>query len=310
MNKDNLNSFYQRYNLIKASWYYYIEGLTQQEIANIMGVSRMKINKMLDEARQLNLVQFTIPMHSRSRLDIEKELADRFNLDDVFVVPIAEDENINETLGKAAAIYVNDITKNNSYINMGYGDTLHHFISYLSSITESKISVVSLTGGVTPYLPSKGALNPNVELNLIPSPLFMNTKDSVDNMFKEKSVQEIFSLAELSSVTITGIGEVKDDATVIKSGIITHHEMKKIQLQGAVSDILMHFLDKDGNLISSDIEDRVVSTPLDKLKEMNNVIAVAGGDHKVDAILSGLKTKLFHRLITTEDTARKILERS
>ena len=44
-------------------------------------------------------------------------------------------------------------------------------------------------------------------------------------------------------------------------------------MQGAVGDVLSHFLDKDGNPVETDIEDRLISTPLATLKELENVIA-------------------------------------
>ncbi|UUX33542.1 sugar-binding transcriptional regulator [Fundicoccus culcitae] len=305
-----LNDFFKQHNLVKVAWYYYIEGITQQEIADIMGVSRMKINKMLDEARQKNIIQFFIPVAARNKLELEKELINMFNLQDAFVVPVSTDNNMNEALGKAAAIYVNNMLQTNSYINMGYGDTLHHFISYLSSITDKPVSVVSLTGGIDPYLPTKNSYNFNVNLNLIPAPLFMNSKESADNILLEKSVQEVFELSELSSITITGVGEVSNNSTIVKTGILTTNEVKKMQVQGAVADILMHFIDKDGNLIESEIEDRVVSRKLDTLKNMKNVIAVAGGESKTNAILAALKTGIFKVLITSEEDAKKIIERS
>lgn len=310
MENENLELFYKQYNLIKVSWYYYIEGLTQQEIADIMGVSRMKINKMLDEARQNNLIQFVIPVQTRGQLEIEKKLINQFNLDDAFVIPVANENNINEALGKAAAMYINNLLRDNTFINFGYGDTLNHLISYLSIISEAKISIVSLTGGITPYLPSKGNVNLNVNLNLIPSPLFMNNKTAAENMFTEKSVQEVFALAKLASFNVTGIGEVSDESTIVKQGILTQHDILKLQLQGAVSDILMHFIDKNGKPISSEFEDRVISTSLEELKARNNTIAVAGGDHKVDAILAALNTNIFSRLVTSESTAKQLIERS
>ena len=310
MANDDLDIFFKKYNLTKVSWYYYIEGLTQQEIADIMGLSRMKINKMLEEARQRQLIQFLIPMHTRERMELEKDIMERFSLEDVLIVPVSSPENINETLGKAAAIYLNSLIKDNTFINVGYGDTINYLISYLASISDQEISLVSLTGGVTPYLPTNGFGSSNVSLNLLPSPLFMNNKASADNMFKEKSVKEVFALADLASWTITGIGELSDDSTIIKQGIVSQHDITKIKLQGAKADILMHFIDGNGDLIDSEYEERVISTSLAQLKNRNNTIAVAGGNHKADAILAALKTNIFSRLVINENTAKKIMEGS
>ncbi len=77
-----------------------------------------------------------------------------------------------------------------------------------------------------------------------------------------------------------------------------------------MGDVLSHILDKDGNLISVSQEQRLMSTPLKELQKLENVIGVAGGPMKVDAILAALRGKYLDVLITDEDTAQALLERS
>jgi lsr operon transcriptional repressor len=71
---------------------------------------------------------------------------------------------------------------------------------------------------------------------------------------------------------------------------------------------LCHFIDKEGNLVDSNIESRLLTTPLDKLRSLKNVIGVAAGDEKVDAIKAVLKGGYIDVLITDESTALKLLE--
>ena len=37
---------------IKTAWYYYMEGLTQQEIGERLGISRLRVNRLLDKVRK------------------------------------------------------------------------------------------------------------------------------------------------------------------------------------------------------------------------------------------------------------------
>ena len=78
-------------------------------------------------------------------------------------------------------------------------------------------------------------------------------------------------------------------------------------MKGAVGDLLSHFIDKDGNPIENNLDNRLLSTPLEDLKKMNNVIGVAGGLNKVDAILAVLKGQYLDVLITDEETAAALL---
>ena len=79
-------------------------------------------------------------------------------------------------------------------------------------------------------------------------------------------------------------------------------------MKGAVGDILCHFIDKEGNLIDTEINSRLISTPLSTVKELENVIGVAAGDSKVTAIRAALKGSYLDALITDENTAQKLIE--
>jgi len=68
-------------------------------------------------------------------------------------------------------------------------------------------------------------------------------------------------------------------------------------------------MDKDGNPIASNRDPRMMSTTLDELKKLDNVIGTAGGPEKVDSILAALRGGYLNVLITDEDTASAILDR-
>ena len=70
---------------------------------------------------------------------------------------------------------------------------------------------------------------------------------------------------------------------------------------------MVTFIDKDGNVIQSSLERRLMSTPLEQLKEMSNSIGVAGGSTKSEAILAALKGNYLDVLITDETTATNVL---
>lgn len=48
------NYNYEEELMIKIAWYYYIENLTQQEIAKILGINRIKILRLLDKAKEMD----------------------------------------------------------------------------------------------------------------------------------------------------------------------------------------------------------------------------------------------------------------
>lgn len=298
------NYNYEELLMIKTVWYYYFDNLTQQQISEQLGITRMRVVKLLEKARLSGVIQFKMRSDSSQRMEIERELLKKYALNDCFVVPTNPNSRFtNESIAKAASMYISDRITDNCFINIGYGDTLSHIINNLAISSDQNFSCVSLTGGVSYYLSNISSSMFNVNLQLTPAPLLASTKEMADAIKKETSVQEISKMASFSSMSIVGIGSMSDEATIIKAGMLSKKDFLLLSMQGAVGDILCHFIDKNGNLIDTNIEDRLVSTPLEALRKLNKVIGVAAGKQKVEAIRAALRGKYLDTLITDEETA-------
>jgi DNA-binding transcriptional regulator LsrR (DeoR family) len=304
------NYDYEEELMIKIVWYYYIENLTQKEIAELLGLNRIKILRLLDKAKENGLIDFRIRSSNAKRLSVEREFKDVFGLKDVLIIPTPPSgDSLNESLAHAASMYVNQHISDNSYINMGYGDTQSRILNYIAQRSEKPVNVVSLTGGVNYYLPNAQSNIFNAHLHLIPSPLILSSSYLLEELKKETAIERIFKMAALSDFSIVGIGGVNLDATIIQNGVLTTDDYLILKKKGAVGDILSHFIDIDGNLVDTDLEKRLMSPPLTEIENYNNVIGVAGGPHKVDAIRAVLNAKYLAVLITDETTAASVLKR-
>ena len=292
--------------LTKVAWYYYIEGYTQQEIGEYLSIPRLRVNRLLDKARKAGIIQFSVREGDSKRMIVERELITQFGLKDAFVVPSPiNEQDINESVAQAAAMYIHERLDKSGYINMGYGDTSSRILNHLANICEFPVNVVSLTGGVNYYLPNTRSSIFNAKLYLTPAPLLMASEDIVKAMEQEPSVRQIRHMATLAQMSIVGIGGVDSNATLLTNGTLNHSDVLLLSMQGAVGDMLCHFI--DGNVIQSSLERRLMSTSLEQLKEMNNSIGVAGGNTKAEAILAALKGKYLDVLITDETTASNVL---
>jgi len=292
----------------KAAWYYYMEDNTQAQIAEVMGVSRAKVIRLLEEARAQGIVQFSFRKNDSQRVSAEQLLIDRFGLKDAFVVPTPLDSSaINQSIAQGAAHYVSDHLREDGYLNIGYGDTVSRMLGFLAKNREESLNVVSLTGGVSYYLPSVGTTAYSMHLFLTPSPLVVSSRQVRDALLDEKSLQDVSTMTEYADMSVVGIGAAVEGATVLRNGILNEGELTVLKMQGAVGDVLNHFMDKDGNLIQTEIEDRVISTDLDKLRQLKNVVGVAGGKDKISAIKAVLNGGYLNVLITDSDTAAELL---
>lgn len=300
---------YEEALVVKAAWYYYVENMTQQKISEKLGISRMRVIRLLEKAKQDGVIQFKISQERSHHLQIEQEVIKVWGLKDAFIVPNAlVSSDTNESIAKAAAMYLSDRLEPGDYLNIGYGDTPSRILNHLATIMEQPLSMVSLTGGVSYYLQNNISSVNNAKLYLYPTPLKLSSKDMRDALLNEAGVQEIGRMVKLAPMTIIGIGGISEDATIIANGILNKSDFLYLSMQGAVGDLLTHFIDRDGNPIVSDIDDKLVSTSLEVLKELDNVIGAAAGPNKTEAIKAALKGRYIDILITDEETALKLTE--
>lgn len=298
---------YKESLLYKVAWLYYMDELTQKEIADRLSISRIKVIKMLEESRKRKIVRFHFSTLFRKKNETEKRLIDKYQLKDVFVIPWNGKEKISETLGQATAMYLNDLLQDDTCIGVGYGEAISSILKNLAKISNRKISIVSMTGGVMPYIQQVGHQIFELDPALIPAPIIMSNQKLADALMEETAVRQVFDLAQTVKVVVTGIGGMEETSTVLASHLLTEKEFTNLREKGAVGDILMHFIDKEGQLVDSEIEERLISTKLEDIKQRDYIIAAAGGAAKVAAIHTAMTHQLINVLITDEETAEMLL---
>ena len=69
----------------KISWHYYVDGLTQKEIGQRLGLSRLKVVRLLKRARAEGVVEIRVASDVRLNTELARSLEDRFNLREAIV---------------------------------------------------------------------------------------------------------------------------------------------------------------------------------------------------------------------------------
>ena len=87
---------------------YYVEGLTQTEIAKRLGFSTAKVNRLLLQAREQGYVSITIRTPFQQLFDLEDRLKAVFGLQDAIVIPAVAESGSSplNALGTLAANYL------------------------------------------------------------------------------------------------------------------------------------------------------------------------------------------------------------
>lgn len=304
---------YENSLIINVAWKYYNEGMTQNEIAESLNLSRMKVIKYLEIAKANHIIQFKINLDHVVDMDLQNKIKQQYGLQDLYIVPAAGQNSL-DSLSKAAAQYIEDRITSDTMINVGYGQAVSRTLGHLNISTKYKVTFVSLSGGVKFYIPtaidssSDYYSNPNYNHYIMPAPLVVSTEPLAKQLLNEKPIKKILEMIPYSNITIIGIGAVNERATIVKEEYLTSNDMEIIKSMGAVGDVLSQFYDINGNVIDYKLHKQLVSTEISLLKSLNHVVAVAGGLEKREAIIGALRGGYIDVLITDEVVAKSLID--
>ena len=300
----------------RAAWLSYIGGLRQEDIAVQLGVSRPKVNRLIALAHKQGMIRIFIDGDVAECVTLGNRLAEIFDLARCEVVPSIGNERLPvhalATGGArflAHAIQRPDI----AVIGIGHGRTLAGMVDRLPVITRADIQIVSLLGGLTrnakasPFdVIHRLAGRVGGDCYFMPVPFFANSVEDRRVLMAQTSVSDAFERARSAQLCIVGIGEIHDDAYLLRTGMLPQAEYEAVASAGAVGELLGQFVDDAGRPVDLPVNDLAIGLRIDEL-EGKEVVAVAGGDTKVAAIRAVLRTGVITGLITDEATAHRIV---
>ncbi len=301
--------------LTRMAWLYYKENMTQDDIAKRLNLSRSKVVRLLQKANDEGIVHFHITGPLNNCLHIEQELKSVFALEDAMVVPVGQCEEIRETLGKAAAQYLERCLKSGHLFAVGWGRTVYEVVRFIRPNNNiDKLKIVTLNGGLTtsfylnPY--DVGARLSSLfrgECYYIHAPAIAASEELCRSFRSDLTVKQALQMAKLANYSLLGVGEMSAETTLISTGYINLTDVEILHRKGAVGNIVGQFFDIEGKIIDCDLHKRIVAFPIEELRKMKNVIGVAGGKNKTEAILGTLHGNFIKVLITDEETAISIM---
>ena len=306
--------------LSKVSKLYYEQGLTQQEIAHRLLLSRSKVSRLLQQARGVGIVQITVLSPPSIYPDLEVQLESKFRLQEAIVIEVTEStsqEAVSKALGIAAADYLQRTLRDGDVIGISWGTTLNAMVSALQPQETRNVHVVQIIGGLglpeaevhATDLCRRMAHALNGKLTLLPAPGIVDRQQVRKVILSDSHVQRALDLLPHINVAYVGIGAPTPTSVVMRDGsIMSQAELDKLMSKAAVGDIALRFFDADGRPIRSDLDDRVIGITLKQLKQIERVVGVAGGPEK-DAVIRGAVLGGFiNVLITDHATATRLLE--
>lgn len=305
--------------LTKISTMYYLDNLSQQEISDIIDVSRPTVSRALTEAKDKGIVEITIHSPVSRSYSLEQEIVKKYSLNDAVIVPVFSlyDENILKSLGEAAAYYIYENIKDNTTLGFSMGKTLDQMANSLKNQNINKdinFNAVPIVGGAgyqAPHLHANDICRRIAEIfggNFFPvyvPAIAENEKKKLDFM-KEPAVNKVFKMSLDADMIFVSVGKV-DSSTFLKIGSIGQEESDNLMEKGIIGDMGSWFFDENGNFPDIEINRSVVGLNFSKLRQNSKVVLVAGTNHKKEVIKSALKGGWVDTLITDENVCKYLL---
>jgi DNA-binding transcriptional regulator LsrR (DeoR family) len=298
---------------------YHQRGMSQAQVAKHLGLSQARVSQLLKAAVEQRIVETVVHVPTGMFSHVEDGLERGYGLEEVTVVDAGPSGgDLKHALGAGAAPFLQLALEGAKVIGVSaWSETLLAAVEAMQPIAPDKGRyVVNIFGGFGPSA-SQGYTRLMQRLAVLcgARPVFLLGPGVVANarlrnaLRREPQVQEVVSYYDRLSVLLVGIGAVPTASVLSAMGYVSEEDQAELRAKGAVGDISLHFFDADGRPVHTSLDDRVVGIELEQLRRVPRIVAVAGGEGKVDAIHAALVGHWIHSLITDLDTAQALLKR-
>lgn len=300
--------------LVQVATLYYEENKSQQEIADLLGVSRSLIALYLKRAREQNIVRIQIVNPQDQCEDLALTLQDKRGLRSVHVIPNpSTGELVLRSLGGAVARFLESRLHDGDLLGLGWGRTIMESANLLAPTRLRQIEVVPLLGESS-FTGSYTQMNQIVlqtarafsgQPYFLLAPLLVGAEHLRDELLADEAAKPVADRWERLTVACVGIGAL--GAVHGQVVYLGEANVSSYVAAGAVGDIVARHFTLQGEQVTLPLDDRILGISLDQLRTAQTVVAVAGGIEKTQALLGALRTRLITDLVLDQELAQAVL---
>lgn len=300
----------------RAGWLYYVGGMTQDQIATELGVSRQRAQRLVSRAMAEGLIHVRLHHRIGACLDLEAALTDRFGLVRCRVAPgLGKGADVVRGLAPAAAAELERFLKMPAplVIALGTGRAMRGMVDALEPMDADQHRLVSLIGNIAP---DGSASFFDVVMRIadkvraphypMPVPVISPTPEENAAFHALAPVRKVVDLARAADVIFVGVGQMSNDAPLLADGFVSRVELDEMQAAGAVGEVAGWVYDSAGQYLEVGTNRRTGGVRVTPGRD-RPCIGIAAGASKVPAIYAALKSRIINGLVTDEPSARAIL---
>jgi DNA-binding transcriptional regulator LsrR (DeoR family) len=302
----------------RVAWACLVDGLTQGEAADRLGVTRLRVNRALSEARRSGMVRVILSTAFTACLALEERLKARFGLRAAYVAPAPPDPAaVQATVGAALGHLLSERLADPAVrlFGMSWGATLNIATRHMAPLDRPDLEIVSVMGGL-----SRGSDLDSFDVTrrlaklcgarrrYLIAPLYAGSAESRATVMALDVFAEVLDMIRRADAIAMAAGDMSDRSLLMRDALPPDIRREALIEAGGVGDVLGTVLDAAGRPIDHPINGRVIGIGLDDLRRIPDVILAAGGAHKAAIVRAVLRAGVVGTLVTDEATAARALE--
>jgi DNA-binding transcriptional regulator LsrR (DeoR family) len=300
-----------------ASWYYE-DNVDQSVIAERIGKSRSMVSRILQEAREMGLVEIKVAFPLKRDTKLESCLSQKFNLAQAYVLANSPDNQdlLSQRLGSLGARCLQNHLRDGIKIGLGSGTTVHQVVRAMPVVELKDAKVIQISGAIgsdspgfdgaelTRWLSEKLSATYHVFY----APLVVKDEALAESLLQDPAIADTLTQASQVDLALIGIGTLDPALSSLQRvGYLNETDLAALHQIGAVGDILSRHFDRQGNPVDLPANRRVIGLDLATIRSIPTIIAVAGNAIKAPAILAALRGGFIKVLVTDSLTTKEIL---
>ena len=303
--------------IVQVAKMYYDQKLSQQQIADNLGVSRSLIALYLKKAKDLQIVRVEIRDPQDNCEDIAFMIKSRSSVNKVVVVPSSHNsaDLTRRSIAGTLARHLEHSLQDGDCLGVGFGRTIAVFAELLAPSKSRKIDVLPIIGeSATSLIGTYSQVNLHVlkiasSFGGIPhflfAPLFVHSEILRDMLISDEIIRPVIEYWNHLTHICIGIGTLPPvPGEVIYIGAENLHIFEEA---GGVGDICTRYYDSSGNFIDTPLYNRIIGININQIRKTKHIIALASGSEKAKSTAGLLKANLLTELFIDEELARAVL---
>ena len=302
--------------IFKCCTLYYKYGINQEEIAELLKISRPSVARIIKKGHEFGIVKIEIiNPFDNDFYEMEIELERKYNLKEVIIV---NSNNIGEIASETFK-FLSRTLEDGEYVGISMGMTLRNIVNniHIGEIEEKKCTFIPIVGGIgesrydihSNYISMEFSKIFKAKCLQFFAPLLFSDINIKNKFLQEDSIKNVLETFNKISTIIVGIGmPIKNTSTLLNSGYINEKLFDDFVKNGMVGDVAVQFFNREGDTKPFDSFNKLVAgMNIEQLKNVPRRICIANGANKAESVIGAIKGNIINILITDVDCANKLL---